>query len=102
MDDGRLPERSRGRAIVVLAEGARRDLSRATALKQWWSDVCSWSRMLKQWRFALAGVLVSTLIACGGETEAGTDSQEAAATTAKASSASMQNFLEARDRKSVV
>lgn len=52
--------------------------------------------MLKLSRFALAGVLVSTLVACGGETEAGTDSQESATTTAKASSASMQNFLEVR------
>jgi tyrosine-protein phosphatase SIW14 len=52
--------------------------------------------MLQLTRLALASVIVSTLIACGGETSATTDSQEAAATSAKTTSAGMENFIEVR------
>lgn len=47
-------------------------------------------------RLALASVIVSSLIACGGETSATTDSQEAAATSAKTTLAGMENFIEVR------
>lgn len=52
--------------------------------------------MLKLTRLALASVVVSSLIACGGETSATTDSQEAAATSAPATRAGMENFIEVR------
>ena len=52
--------------------------------------------MLTLTRLALASVIVSSLIACGGETSATTDSQEAAATSAKTTVAGMANFIEVR------
>ena len=52
--------------------------------------------MLKLTRLALASILVSTLIACAGETSSTAESQEAAATAAKTTSAGMENFIEVR------
>lgn len=47
-------------------------------------------------RLALVTILATTLMACAGEASSTSDSQEAAATSAKTTSAGMENFIEVR------